>query len=103
MSEPFEGFEFTVKRKREYVHEEKEESKKSGIDKSLEELANRKQQKKETKVLRRYSDSSDDEQGPRREVVRLRMPREVVQQIAQRAGIDIKGYYATIEAVVTRR
>ena len=102
---PFEGFEFTVRKKREYVAEGAEGEQTASVDKSLDELVNEKRKPKKEKGKGWSHDSSDDDDGdsPRRRIVNLHLPRELIEQIAERAGVSVKGHYVKVEAVVTRR
>ena len=108
-SSTFGGFEYQFKKKREYVAEEVDNEDEHGLDKSLDELVSESRRRGKSSRSERgkgwsqYSSDDESEESPRRRVVTLRLPRHVIDQLAERMGISTKGQRVRVEAVVTRR
>jgi len=103
MSAPDDGFEFTVRKKREHVPLEPATAPPgSGLDKSLDEIAvDERARRRENPAGRDTPKGGDREK--RRIITELRLPRSVIAQIAENQGIDIEGYHVRVEAVLTKR
>lgn len=111
----FEGFDFLIRKKYGYTEAPKEvpveekREKKSLLDCSLEEIADdaQKQKKTESKKLV-WSCGIDDEKkqkrngGEKERIVNLRVSNAMLQELAERAGVDMQAYDVKVQAIIKR-
>jgi hypothetical protein len=116
MNFDFAGFEFTPKKAVRFAApNSKSATKRSKLDTSLEELVfeeSRHRRADKAQLHKTPGDETEERDGSREQrrrereetprVVPLRLPRDTVQKLCDHLHIDIKGYRAQVEAVLTK-
>ena len=110
----FEGFDFLIRKKYGYIEAPKEtpaeekQEKKSLLDCSLEEIAEAQKQKNTaSKKLVWSAGIADDKKqkknsNEKERIVNLRVSSTMLQELAERVGVDMKAYDVKVQAIIKR-
>lgn len=110
----FQGFEFKIRRKYGYTEAPKQQSDeasesvpvKSKLDLSLDEIANTKRKEKQEKagdkklVWSSGINMSRQNELEKEKIMNLRLPASLIQELAERVGVDTKQYYVKAQAIL---
>jgi hypothetical protein len=100
----FGGFEFTyTKPAASQVKPAADEAKSTKVDVSLDDLVAKsvKSDREARQERGRRSSRQDSDRRPKQRVIDLHLPRDMVNQLCADLGIDTKGYFVRVEAVLT--